>query len=131
MHVINFSPEHATPVGEYGSRAATAQRLGDGHGETHVYVVHLGAGGEIGPHPAGFAQLYCVVTGSGWVAGADGVRHELRAGQAAVIVRGEIHAKGSVTGSSALMIQCAELTALGAYDVADRPPTNTELSRER
>jgi quercetin dioxygenase-like cupin family protein len=66
--------------------------------------VHLEAGGEIGPHPAGIGQLFLVVAGSGWVAGADAVRRPLRAGQGAVIARGEVHAKGSDAGS-AVMIQ--------------------------
>lgn len=110
MHVIDFGPGRAAPITEYDSRAAHAQRLADGAGEAHVYVVHLTAGGEIGPHPAGFGQLFLVVDGVGWVAGADGVRHPVRAGQGAVIARGEVHAKGSAGGCTAVMIQLAELT---------------------
>lgn len=109
MHVIDFAPDRATPITEYGSRAASAQPLGDGRGEAHVYAVHIAAGGEIGLHPAGFGQLFCVIAGAGWVAGADGIRHEIHEGQAAVIARGEKHAKGSATGLSAVMIQIAEL----------------------
>jgi len=77
-----------------------------------VYAVHFAPGGHIGQHPAGFGQLFCAVLGAGWVAGADGVRHEVRAGQAAVIARGEVHAKGSDTGLTALMVQIADLTRL-------------------
>lgn len=105
MHLIDFGREHGAPITEYASRGATAQPLAHGDGETHVYVVHLAAGGEIGPHPAGIGQLFLVVVGSGWVAGADGVRRPLRAGQGAVIARGEVHAKGSDAGCSAVMIQ--------------------------
>jgi len=75
--------------------------------------VHVAAGGEIGPHRAGFGQLFCVVAGAGWVAGADGVRHAVRAGQAAVIAHGEVHAKGSATGLSAVMIQLTDVTPAG------------------
>jgi quercetin dioxygenase-like cupin family protein len=110
MYIVDFAPERAVPVTEYRSRAARAQPLGDGHGEAHVYAVHFAAGGHIGQHPAGFGQLFCAVLGTGWVAGADGVRHEFRAGQAAVIARGEVHAKGSDTGLTALMVQIADLT---------------------
>jgi quercetin dioxygenase-like cupin family protein len=110
MHVIDFSSEHAVRIGEYASRGASAQRLADGTGEAHVYAVHLGPGGEIGPHPAGFGQLWLVVAGEGWVAGADGVRHSVRAGQGAVVARGEVHAKGSEAGCTAIMVQLAELT---------------------
>jgi quercetin dioxygenase-like cupin family protein len=105
MHIIDFGPEQGAPITEYASRGATAQPLAHGAGETHVYAVHLEAGGEIGPHPAGIGQLFLVVAGSGWVAGADGLRRPLRAGQGAVIARGELHAKGSDAGCSAVMIQ--------------------------
>ena len=111
MHVIDFSPERGEAITEYASRGASAQSLADGAGEAHVYAVHLGAGGEIGQHPAGFGQLWIIVRGQGWVAGADGVRHPVRTGEGMVISRGEVHAKGSERGCSAIMIQLAELTA--------------------
>lgn len=109
MYMIDFTPTRALPIAEYASRGASAQLLADGVGEAHVYAVHLAAGGEIGPHPAGFGQLFLVVAGEGWVAGADGMRCSVRTGQGAVIARGEVHAKGSEAGCSALMIQLAEL----------------------
>jgi quercetin dioxygenase-like cupin family protein len=98
MHVIDFTPEFATLIAEYASRGASAQLLADGAGEAHVYAVHLAAGGEVGPHPAGFGQLFLVVAGEGWVSGGDGVRHAVRVGQGAVFAPG------------AVMIQLAELT---------------------
>jgi quercetin dioxygenase-like cupin family protein len=107
MHLIDFGSEHGTPITDYASRGATAQPLAHGAGEAHVYVVHLAPGGEIGPHPAGIEQLFLVVAGSAWVAGGDGVRRPVRAGQGAVIARGEMHAKGSDAGCSAVMIQLA------------------------
>jgi len=58
------------------------------------------AGGEIGAHRAGFAQLFLVVDGLGWVADVDGVRCPLQTGQGAVIARGEVHGKGSEAGCS-------------------------------
>jgi quercetin dioxygenase-like cupin family protein len=110
MHIIDFTPEHAVPITAYHSRVASSQPLGDGHGEAHVHAVHFGPGGYIGPHPAGFGQLFCAMAGVGWVAGADGVRHELRTGQAAIFARGELHSKGSDTGLTALIVQIADLT---------------------
>jgi quercetin dioxygenase-like cupin family protein len=111
MHVIDFVPEHAAPITEFASRGASAQSLGDGTGEAHVYAVNLMAGGEIGPHPAGFGQLFIVVAGEAWVSAGDGARRSLRVGQGAVIARGEVHAKGSEAGCTAIMIQLAELTS--------------------
>src|SRR5205085_8929163 len=74
MYIIDFGASHATPITEYASRGASALPLADGAGEAHVYALHFSAGGEIGPHPAGFGQLFLVVRGDAWVAGGDGVR---------------------------------------------------------
>ena len=109
MQVVDFGPEQAEGIGEFGSRGARAVALGDGVGRAHVYAVHVEPGGQIGAHPAGFGQLFLVVTGSGWVAGADGRRVPLAAGQGAYIGRGEIHAKGSDSGMVAIMVQVDEL----------------------
>ena len=110
MRFIDFKPEDAAPITEYPSLNSSAQPLAEGRGEAHVYAVHIGAGGEIGAHEAGFGQLFLVVAGEAWVAGDDGLRRTLCAGQGAVIARGEVHAKGSDTGCSAVMIQLSELT---------------------
>jgi quercetin dioxygenase-like cupin family protein len=109
MEVIDFRNDHGTPITEFASRLAASVDLAHGDGEAHVYVVHVDAGGEIGPHVAGFGQLFVVVTGSGWVREADGPRVEVDAGQAAYFPRGTVHAKGSDHGMTAVMIQVTDL----------------------
>lgn len=113
MELLDFSRSRAVPITEFASRGAAAVPLGDGAGEAHVYAVHLEPGGVIGPHPAGFGQLFLVVAGAGWVAGADGVRHPVGAGQGVYIARGEVHAKGAAasTGVTAIMVQVQELVS--------------------
>ncbi len=109
MQVVDFSPAAERPVAEFGSRGASAVRCGDGEGETHVYCLRFEPGGMIGPHPAGFGQLLLVVSGSGWAAGADGKRVDLREGEAAHFTRGEVHSKGSEAGMTAIMVQVRDL----------------------
>lgn len=109
MQVVDFGPERAETIGEFGSRGAGAVALGDGVGRARVYAVHVEPGGQIGAHPAGFGQLFLVVAGRGWVAGADGRRVPLMGGQGAYIARGEVHAKGSDEGMVAIMVQVDEL----------------------
>jgi AraC family transcriptional regulator len=111
LSILTFGADLAEPITAYSSRLASAIALAAGTGDSHVYAVHLAAGGEIGPHRAGFDQLFLVVQGAGWVAGADGVRHALGALQAAFVPQGEIHAKGSDSGLVALMIQAREFMA--------------------
>jgi hypothetical protein len=67
-------------------------------------------GGSIGPHEAGFGQLFVPLVGAGWFAGADGIPVPIPPGSVGFIRRGEIHSKGSETGMTALMIQVSDLT---------------------
>ena len=109
MRVVEFSAKAAEPITLFESVAASSVSLGHGRGDLHVYCVHLGANGEIGAHPTGFAQLFLVVQGTGWAEGADGRRVALRAGQGAFFERGEMHSKGSETGMTAIMVQATRM----------------------
>jgi quercetin dioxygenase-like cupin family protein len=120
MYVIDLRATAVAPIAEFGSIGASAAHLASGGGDAHVYVVEIGAGGVIGPHEAGFDQLFVPVSGGGWAAGADGVRHSISVGQAALITRGERHEKGSDTGLTALMVQVEHLSALGVQRPTSR-----------
>ncbi len=108
MEIVDFSPPRARPIERYESVAAASVALGAGRGETRVHCVHFEPGGSIGEHPTGSAQLFLVVSGSGWVRGGDGRRLELGAGQGVWIERGENHSKGSDDGMTAIMVQVDE-----------------------
>jgi quercetin dioxygenase-like cupin family protein len=110
MHIFSLDPQNGAPVREFASRGASAVEFGQGTGEAHAFVLRFERGGLIGSHPAGFGQLFVPVQGSGWIAGADGARHELRPGQAAFISRGETHSKGSEQGMTAVMVQIQEFS---------------------
>jgi quercetin dioxygenase-like cupin family protein len=96
----------------YEVTKASSLKLAEGDGEAHTYVLYFEPGGEIGPHEAGYGQLFVALSGEGWVAGGDGVRHALGTGEAAFVARGETHAKGSETGLTALMVQVRDLDPL-------------------
>ena len=114
MRVIQFSREQSRPIELFDSASASSVHLGDGSGEAHVYCLYFGPGGEIGEHRAGFGQLLLVIDGAGWAAGAGGRRVGLSAGQGVFFERGEVHAKGSETGMTAIMVQVAELAPGGS-----------------
>lgn len=105
MRVIEFTPDRSEPITQFESIASSAVAVGHGSGEIHVYAVHFGANSRIGTHPTGFCQLFLVMQGSGWAAGADGTRVSLQAGQGVFFERGELHSKGSEAGMIALMVQ--------------------------
>jgi quercetin dioxygenase-like cupin family protein len=92
----------------YGAQSTTSVHLGSGSGESHAYVLHFEAGGEIGEHETGFGQLFVVIGGAGWVvSGSD--RHKVKLGDAVLLPRGVTHTKGSKSGMTALMIQMYDL----------------------
>jgi quercetin dioxygenase-like cupin family protein len=112
IKILRFDARLAERIGRrpYEVKLASSIKLAEGRGEAHAYVVYLEPGGEIGPHEAGFGQLFVAVSGEGWVAGGDGERLPLAEGQAAFIRRGETHSKGSETGLTALMVQVRDLS---------------------
>lgn len=110
MHLISFATDTSQPIAEFSSASARSTPLAHGSGESHAYAIHMAPGGHIGPHPAGFDQLFLVVEGSGWASGADGIRHSLTAGCGAFIRKGEFHSKGSELGLVAIMIQASAFT---------------------
>jgi quercetin dioxygenase-like cupin family protein len=114
VEILRFDAALAERVGwrPYEVKHTSSLKLAEGEGEAHAYVLYFDPGGEIGPHEAGFGQLFFALAGNGWVAGGDGVRHRLAEGHAAFISRGEIHSKGSETGLTALMLQVRDLTTL-------------------
>jgi mannose-6-phosphate isomerase-like protein (cupin superfamily) len=110
MRLIDFTAAQATPVTQYESVAVVSQLLAQGHGAARIHALHFAAGSRIGAHPTGFAQLFVVTAGAGWVAGGDEKEVPISAGQAAYFALGEQHAKGSATGMSVIMLQVDELT---------------------
>lgn len=110
MRVFQFTPQRAEPITLFNSVGAASAHLGDGAGVSHAYCLFFAPGGEIGPHVAGFGQLFLVVAGEAWTAGADGQRATLAAGQGAAFERGEMHSKGSERGATVIMVQMLELT---------------------
>ena len=110
MQVIDFSPEWAEPIHDYGSTGASRVPIGHGTGAMRAHCIHFRPGSNIGEHEAGPNQLFLVVEGEGWVAGADGRRLAVRRGQGALFEAGELHSKGSDSGMIAIVIQVSELS---------------------
>jgi quercetin dioxygenase-like cupin family protein len=91
-----------------GSTNARVRRLA---AQGHVAVIEVGPGGVVAKHPAASAQLFVVVSGDGWVSGADGEREAIVAGQAVLWEPGEEHESGSYAGMTALVVEAESLAA--------------------
>lgn len=112
MNIVDLGTCELQEIRRYGSMSASSTELASGAGEAHVHFVEIKAGGEIGPHVAGFGQLFVCLAGEGWVASANEERLPLRQGQAAYIARGERHSKGATTNLRALIIQVRDIGLL-------------------
>ena len=97
MEILRFSASLAERIGyrPYDVKLASSIEIAKGEGEAHAYVLYLEAGGVIGPHGAGFGQIFFAAAGSGWVAGPDNQRVVLSEGEAAFISRGEVHRRAA------------------------------------
>jgi quercetin dioxygenase-like cupin family protein len=89
-------------IDRFESLNASVRRLAPA---AHVVVIEIGAGGRVGRHRAASQQLFTVVRGSGWVAGPDGRRVDLVAGEAVLWSLDEEHESGSEDGMTALVVE--------------------------
>jgi quercetin dioxygenase-like cupin family protein len=107
--VIRCTPDVADPILGFGAIGSASVLLGSGSGGCHTYVLHFEPGGQIGTHQAGFDQLFLVVSGDAWLT-VDGDTVELTPGEAGIVPRGSMHAKGSRDGATVVMVQMFEMS---------------------
>jgi mannose-6-phosphate isomerase-like protein (cupin superfamily) len=91
----------------HGSVGLTATRIARGEGQTGLTCLSVAPGGVIGTHPAVGAQMFLVIAGAGWVAGPDGERVAIAAGQGVRWDDGEVHTSGTDVGFTALSVEGA------------------------
>jgi quercetin dioxygenase-like cupin family protein len=113
MRRLSFGAERARELRHHGSRAVGLVPLCRLAGAGQAVCLHVDAGGVVGGHPAGVAQLFAVVAGRGWVRGEEGPRRPLVAGEAVLFAAGEWHESGSDAeeGMVAIVIEGEQLEA--------------------
>ncbi len=121
MRLFRFDVDAGRAVQQFGSVGLTitpVARMAEGGQAVAMWIE---PGGSVGAHDAVGPQLFLVVSGAGWVEGADGVRAPIRVGQVAYWEDGERHAAGSPGGMSALVIEgpALDLTMLKPLDPGD------------
>jgi hypothetical protein len=104
MRLLDFGSSATFPISAFESRARLAPLMRQTDA-AHTVVMHLGPDGIVGTHEAATHQLFCVVSGAGWVAGDNDVRRPIRPFQAAEWHAGERHTSGSDTGMVAVVIE--------------------------
>jgi quercetin dioxygenase-like cupin family protein len=105
-----IEPERGRQIDAFGS--VDARVRGVSRRVHQVVFIEIGPGGILGRHPAASHQLFAVVTGSGWVSGADGERELVSAGEVVIWDPGEEHESGSDDGMTAIVVEAEELERL-------------------
>lgn len=108
MEIFRFDRDERL-ISAHGSIGLHATRIASGDGGVTVTWLAVRPGGAIGTHPATGDQLFLVIAGSGWVAGVDGTRHPVPAGQGVRWAAGEVHASGADTSLTALVVEGSSL----------------------
>jgi len=76
-----------------------------GADEVRVHVADVEPGGRLGLHPTRLWQLFCLLSGTGWVRLDGQERQPVAARQAILWAPGDRHESGSETGMTVLIVQ--------------------------
>lgn len=112
MRIIKFGPEVGREIKAFGSEGLVISPVLRAKGAAQVGCMHIAPGGHVGRHEATEPQVFMVISGSGWVEGADGRRVSIETGWAACWATGELHSSGTATGMSALVVEVDEVTLM-------------------
>ncbi|MDX2645650.1 hypothetical protein PV341_19205 [Streptomyces sp. PA03-1a] len=104
MEVFRFERNEWVVTG-HGSTGLHATRIATGEGSVHLTCLSVEPGGVIGTHPAPVPQVFIVTAGEGWIAGPDGERVPIAAGQGVRWEQGEVHTSGTDVGFTAIAIE--------------------------
>jgi hypothetical protein len=92
-------------VTRHDSFGLSATRIAAGEGPISLTCLNVEPGGTIGTHPAPTPQMLLITAGDGWVAGPDGQRVPITAGQGVCWNQGEEHTSGTQNGFTALAVE--------------------------
>ena len=109
MQCFKIGPDIARQISDYESSFRLARLLRVESGEVRVDIAYFGVGDHVGPHPAGLPQLFCVISGDGWVQGDESVETRITTGEAAFWRSGEQHSARTDQGMTAIIIQALGL----------------------
>ncbi|MGY1721624.1 cupin domain-containing protein [Blastococcus sp. SYSU DS0533] len=105
MRRVRLSSREITAFGSHGVSMVSPARVLEPVPGFGVHLATFAAGAVVGRHETRVWQLFAVVSGAGWVAGTDGVRVPLAAGDAVLWEPGELHGSGSDAGMVAVVVE--------------------------
>ena len=105
MKLYAFDLSRAQLVSHYESHGVAVHPLVHLTEETRVTCMYITPMGCVGMHPTPVAQLFCVVSGHGWVRVAQGDPVPITAGFAVYWEAGEQHESGTNDGMTAIIFE--------------------------
>ncbi len=105
MQRFKFDRDVAWPISDYGSSFRLVRLLQAQSSEIRIDVAYFASGDHVGAHSAGLPQLFCVISGDGWVEGEELDETRIATGEAAFWRGGEQHSARTDHGMTALIIQ--------------------------
>lgn len=96
-------------IDQFGSHGAYRVGMIRFSGDGALTFLNLRPGGHLGRHAAPTAQLFCITQGVGWVAGDDGLRATVKAGDGALWQAGEEHESGTESGIVVVILEVARV----------------------
>ncbi|MGY2003210.1 AraC family ligand binding domain-containing protein [Blastococcus sp. SYSU DS1024] len=105
MRRVRLSAREITAFGSRGVVMVSPARVGEPVAGFGVHLATFAAGAVVGRHETRLWQLFAVVSGAGWAAGADGGRVPLATGDAVLWEPGELHESGSDAGMVAVVVE--------------------------
>lgn len=109
MEIFQFDRDERR-ITRHESTGLLATRIAAGDGPVHLTHLKVEAGGTVGTHPAPSPQMFLMITGNGWIAGPDGTRTTITAGQGVCWDQGEDHTSGTENGFTAIAVEGVPLT---------------------
>jgi len=104
VELYSFGAEAGHQVARFGSNFILSPLMNPTDA-ARIVCMHIPPGGMVGEHEAMSVQLFCVVSGEGWVSGDDGEPRPIKTHEAAHWSMGERHAAGTETGLTAIVLE--------------------------
>ena len=117
VEIFSFDAAAGHKIDHFGSDFVLAPLM-QPTDRARTVCMHFAPGGLVAEHEAMTVQLFCVISGGGWVSGDDGQHQAIKAFEAARWTTGERHAAGTAGGMIAMVIE-------GEFSVVARPVGTT------
>src|SRR5690348_2031164 len=118
MEIFEFG-RNEWRITRHESTGLLATRIATSEGTVRLTHLKVEPGGTIGTHPAPSPQMFLMITGDGWIAGSDGTRILITAGQGVCWARDEEHTSGTDNGFTAIAVEGSPLTLFPAETPRD------------